>query len=370
MNMRPQQDHEPAPLSTGVSPELSGNTSPDLTATGSERANALRYVPGARGGHVESHFLKANSPDGTRALWIKHTVLRPTLRPEAAVAEVWAIAFRRESAGDPPRVIALKQSVPAAELTVRDLPFSVRTNFASLEHGSAQGRVADAAHVLAWDLTYACPNEAFRPFPLAGMYAAPLPRTKTLTPVPTTFAHGWFDIDGERWTVDGWSAAQGHNWGAGHAHAYAWIHGNAWQQEASKGAANVWIELLSARIKLGPLVLPWLSVGAVAIDDTTYRFDGIRSLLSRRVQVQPQSYSVRLQGREGTLEASFTAEPSRIAGLRYEDPDGSSLFCLNSKLAYGEVRLTAQGRTWSFKSDQVALEVGTRNGDHGLKIMI
>ena len=46
----------------------------------SERDNLVRYRPSAAG-HVESHFLKANSPDGERALWVKHTLLAPKGRP-------------------------------------------------------------------------------------------------------------------------------------------------------------------------------------------------------------------------------------------------------------------------------------------------
>ncbi len=362
MNVRPQQDHEGVAVST--SPSLVEHLAP---VTDSERANALRYVAGERAGHVESHFLKANSPDGRRALWIKHTLLRPSARPEAAIAEVWAIAFERGDAEHAPRVLALKQSVPAAELSYHEQPFSLRTSFAELRHGSAQGRVHDTTHALSWNLSYPCPADAYRPFPFARMYTAAFPRTKTLTPVPNARAKGWFEIDGARWNVDGWRTAQGHNWGKGHAHAYAWIHGNAWE---GAGLAEVFVELLSARVKVGPLLTPWLSVGAIAIDDTTYRFDGPRALLSRRVRVDPRSYTVRLRTQQATLEASFTAEPARIAGLRYEDPDGSTLFCLNSKLACGEVRLTAKGRTWSFKSEQVALEVGTRKGHPGLTIMI
>jgi hypothetical protein len=362
MDMRPQQDHEAAPLSTRA------RASPhEELVRDSERANALRYVAGGREGHVESHFVKANSPDGQRALWIKHTVLRPTSRPEAAVAEVWAIAFERGNQERAPRVTALKRSVPARELVHTELPFSLRTPFASLQHGRAQGRLQSATHLLAWDFAYACPHAAFRPFPVGSMYTGPFPRTKTLTPAPNSTATGWFELDGARWNLDGYRAAQGHNWGKGHAHAYAWVHSNAW---VGAGDAPVFVELLSARVKVGPVLTPFLSVGAVAIEDAIHRFDGPRALLSRRVRITPRSYQVSLRTRSAMLDAKFMAEPHMIAALRYQDPDGSSLFCLNSKLAYGEVRLTAQGRTWSFKSDQVALEVGTRRGDHGFTIMI
>ena len=51
-----------------------------------EADNRLRYA-GTQPGHVESHFLKANSPDGQRAIWIKHTLLVPVRRPADAISE-------------------------------------------------------------------------------------------------------------------------------------------------------------------------------------------------------------------------------------------------------------------------------------------
>jgi len=362
MTIRPAHDNHAA--SGSIGPSIGAHAAP---ASDSEQANALRYRAAANDGHVESHFLKANSPDGQRALWIKYTVLAPQRGAEHAVAEVWAIAFVRGRAGTAPRIVAAKERVPCAELAHAAAPFRLCSKLGELRHGSASGALKSDTHRLAWELSYACPAVAFRPFPLARMYTGAFPRTKTLTPAPNTRVAGWFEVDGERWDVTGFRAAQGHNWGRGHAHSYAWMHGNAWQ--GAEGA-DIFVELLSARVKLGPALTPWLSVGAIAIDDVTYRFDGPRALLSRCVQVNPTSYTLALRHRDATLDVSIEAEPSLIAGLRYEDPDGSSLFCLNSKLARARLRLFARGRSWTLTSEQVALEIGTRSTDHGIAILV
>ena len=69
------------------------------------------------------------------------------------------------------------------------------------------------------------------------------------------------------------------------------------------------------------------------------------------------------------LSASFRSLTSDLAGLRYEDPDGSVLACLNSKLAHGAFTLTTGKRRFAFTSEQAALELGTRRPDHGVNML-
>lgn len=339
---------------------------PAGSTTASERDNALRYT-GHEDGHVESHFLKANAPDGSRALWLKHTVLVPRARPEAAVAEVWAVGFVRGAGGT--RKLAVKQSYPLAALQSQRSPFILRLPEAELGHGRARGRATSPSARAEWDLRYACPSSGFHPFPSARMYSGPFPRSKTLTPVPSTRMHGVFSIGDQRFAVDGWPAAQGHNWGKSHAHAYAWVHGNVFRDARGVPVDDVWLEALSGRVRVGPLLTPWLSVAAVSIAGQVTRFDGARAMLSRSVEVSARGYALSLAQGDARLVARFRAETSELAGLRYEDPDGSALACLNSKLAHAELELTVGSQRRSYTSDQLALELGTRRTDHGVSML-
>src|SRR5512139_2680509 len=114
--------------------------------------NALRYRPGVPEGHVESYFLKANSPGGHRALWIKHTVLAHAGgRPEDAVAEVWALAFHRGDARFP---IGVKATVPFAEASFRASPFLAEHPNAVLEPGRSRGEIVTGEHHLQWSLEF------------------------------------------------------------------------------------------------------------------------------------------------------------------------------------------------------------------------
>jgi hypothetical protein len=202
------------------------------------------------------------------------------------------------------------------------------------------------------------------------MYTASFPRSKTLTPAPDTRLRGRFRVFGEDWHVDGWRAAQGHNWGASHAHAYAWVHTNALCDEAGEPLDGVWFEALTGRVRVaGGLISPWLSVAAIAIDGRIVRFDGLRALCSRKVAVDSRSYRVELHAGAASLTAHFEAAREQFAGLRYEDPDGDSLACLNSKLATAYIELRRDGRTTRLHGRQAALELGTRRPDHGVTML-
>jgi hypothetical protein len=345
-----QLDHAPRPLSTDA-------------ASASEHSNQVRLESGARG-HVESHFLKANSPDGERAIWLKHTLLVPLHGP--AVAEVWAIAFADRGR----RKQARKQTFPLAEATFGATPFRLAVPVAELRQGAARGELGSQTEALRWQLRFDASGPAFLPFPRARMYSGSFPRNKTLTPVPDTRVFGSVFALGEHWQLDGWRGAQGHNWGKSHAEAYAWVHANALCREHEREPlAHSWVEALSGRVRIGPLVLPWLNVAGIMLEGRLFRFDGVPALLSRKVSVDARTYRFALAQGGVQLQAELSAEAEQLAGLRYEDPDGRALSCLNSKLATGLFRLTFEGRTHVLRTDQAALELGTRRPDHGIEIL-
>jgi hypothetical protein len=344
--------------------------SPDelaAAARASEPDNCIRFDPQSARGHVESLFLKGNSPDGKRALWVKYTILAPRKQPERGVAELWAVAFDRARKAP----LANKQSYPLSELALGQAPFSLRLPGAELQHGRARGELGAPGPRFRWDLAYTCAPESFRPFPSARMYSGSFPRTKTLTPAPDSRLSGFFEIEGERWDVSGYRGAQGHNWGRGHAHAYAWAHANALElAPESAQARDSWLELITGRVYVGPLLTPWLTCAGISIDQQLHRFDGLRSMLAREVHVDARSYQFHLRQDECEFEGKIVADPRLIAGLRYEDPDHETLSCLNSKLASGTFMLRARGKVFRLRSERVALEIGTREQDHGIPILV
>lgn len=316
--------------------------------------NALR-TPEAGQDHVESHFLKANSADGTRALWIKFTSLLPQ-----RVAELWAIAFAERGA----KILARKHTFPLAALRYEAEPFRLELPEGALTADSCEGDLGD----LRWQLRYHARAAGFRPFPLALMYRGAFPRSKSLTPNPDARFEGWFEAFGQRWEVGAWRGCQGHNWGRSHAHAYAWVHSNA-LCETPGGAPldGAWLELLTGRVRLGPTVLPFMTVAGIALEGVIHRLAGPRALLASKVSLDARSLRFCAQHGRDRLVGELTAE--HFAGLRYQDPDGDTLACLNSKLARGRFTFEHAGRRRVLHTHQAALEIGTRTHDHGVAMI-
>jgi hypothetical protein len=328
-----------------------------------EPDNAPRFRPEVGRGHVESYFLKANSRGGRRAIWIKHTVRIPAGRPEDAVAEVWAVAFHR---GDPAFPVAVKASSPLASARFRASPFRAEHEHGILESGRARGEIESQGHTIGWSLEFDPTGPTHYPYPLASMYTGAFPRTKSLTPVPDTGVLGAVEVDGQRWVLGGWRGMQGHNWGPEHTPAYAWLHCNSWE-----GGEEGFLEGMSGRVRVGPVLSPWISAFALHLDGRTHRFDGPRTLLGADVDVEPCRFRFRARAPGAELTGVVVARKEETAGLVYENPDGSRVYCLNSKIASGRFALRREGRApLELRSRQVALEVGTQRVDHGVKIHV
>jgi hypothetical protein len=63
------------------------------------------------------------------------------------------------------------------------------------------------------------------------------------------------------------------------------------------------------------------------------------------------------------------ARTDDMVGLYYANPDGAMTYCLNSKLASARVRFEPKGRApLTLTSRAAALEVGTRDADHGVRM--
>jgi hypothetical protein len=115
-----------------------------------------------------------------------------------------------------------------------------------------QGQAALGDQGARWDLTITGEQPPLRPLRPQVLYQAPLPRTKLEATVPDGDVTGTLEVDGREVTVSGWRGTVGHNWGSEHADSWVWLHA------AGFGAApEAWLELVLARIRVGPARSPW-----------------------------------------------------------------------------------------------------------------
>jgi hypothetical protein len=328
--------------------------------------NATRIQP--RGAdHVESFFLKANDPEGDRALWIKATLFVSSREPSRVLAEGWAIMFdRRPSLPNGPHHVAVKCTRPFAETSFSDSGLDVQWEGFSLTPGQARGAISTREHTIEWDLELAGELSPIVPFFHPSMYRGRFPKSKLVTPYPDLVVSGRITADGTTHTIDRWRGMQGHNWGRGHADLYAWSHCNVWDQDE-----DFILEALSGQVKVGPILTPLITIACVRHRGVKYDFNAPRTLLKARGDVTPRHFSFTAETTRARIEGSLDAGAEDMVGLYYANPNGQMTYCLNSKLAAARIRFESDGRApLELTSRAAALEVGTHNEDHGVRMYV
>jgi hypothetical protein len=331
--------------------------------------NAVRYDPRAPRDHVESYFLKANDPEGTRAVWLRATIFSRASEPGATVAEGWAIAFDRR--GGERRNLALKSTLPISRATFDrtrlGVAWSEPESAFSLTSGATRGHLTRGPSRIGWELSYDPGGPPLEPLPYSWMYTAPFPKSKLVTPVPDTLFKGHVDVGEERWSLDGWRGMQGHNWGRGNADLYAWCHVNAWDE----GGEPLVLEAASARVRTGPVLLPLLTLVCVRTRGVDYRFHRPLDMVRADARIEGRRYRFAVANDLGRVEAEISADAEDMVGLYYANPTGPFTHCLNSKLARVQFKFEPAGRAViSRSSSMAALEIGKHEPDPAVRMLL
>lgn len=328
---------------------------------------AVRWDPNDRGGHVESFFLKANDPDTDRALWLKLTIYSP-LGGVPTVGEAWAVIFD----GDEGHVAA-KETYPIADMSPGPGGVGLALKECSLDPGHTTGLVhtPDGAE-LRWDLEYDATRSPLYLLPMEWMYTAPFPKFKTLTPTADSRFQGFIEVGDRRFEVTDWPGMQGHNWGRAHAERYAWAHCNVFDDPGDSSHEGAIFEGFSARIKLGPITTPFLTLVKLVHRGITYDFTDVMCWLRASSQLDHTAWDfVCVKGRQRLIGSLWTT-PDRMVGLTYRNPNGDITHCLNSKIAHCELRLMEDGasRIRLRSTAKAALEVAVKETDHPVKMYV
>ena len=252
----------------------------------------------AHKGHYESYYLRAADPAGGRSAWIRHTVFKRPGGP--ATGALWCTLFE---AGKEPR--AVKQSLP--DPRARRLADDRRQRVRPARREAAAPRRSAAARP--GTSRFGPASEPLRHLPHPRLYDAPLPRTKTESPLPDTTISGRV----EDWELDAWPGVIGHNWGAEHAERWIWLHGVGFE-----GAPDAWLDVALGRVKVGPLTTPWIANGALHLDGERVRVGG----LGRRARVDERADGGTHRGRR--RQRSRSAPPRSSRGSTPTPPAAST----------------------------------------------
>lgn len=295
-------------------------------------------------GGYESWFVSARDPVSPRGLWIRHTRHRPRQGPESVA--LWCTVVDRDL-GQQPAVV--KQVFRAFPVDAVAGP------------GRFRGQAAMGACTARWDLAITGGQPPLRPLRPAALYRAPLPRTKLEARVPDGLVTGVLDVDGHGVEVSGWRGTVGHNWGSEHADCWVWLHA------AGFGTApEVWLELVLARIRVGPARSPWTAMGALSLGGERIPLGG----LGRRPRVAacPGRLTASVPSPAARLQlAVITADDDAVA-VAYADPRGGTRAVRHAALAGVELTLARHGkREFTLSSNCGAYEYGTSQGMPGIE---
>jgi hypothetical protein len=219
-----------------------------------------------------------------------------------------------------------------------------------------RGSAAMGGRATRWDLAITGGPEPLRLLRPAALYRAPLPRTKVEACVPDGIIAGTLEMDGRAVGVSGWRGTVGHNWGSEHADSWVWLHAAGFA-----AAPEGWLELVLARIRVGPARLPWTAMGTLSLDSELIPLGG----LGRRplVDAQPGRLTAGIPSPGARLEVSVMTADQDAVAVAYADPSGGHRTVRHAALAAVELALHRRGdRELVLSSSCGAYEYGTSQG--------
>ena len=339
-----------------------------------------QFVAGRQQGHYESYFLRGNHPDEPKAFWIRYTIFSPKNHPEKAIGEIWAMYFDAdintlEEAHE--NVVAVQENIPLKDCQFPNTHYAFKigdNTLSKVEQAKTEGVSSGSAtlkgHEIRWNLNYKGASDALLLLP-EKMYSTALPKAKSLVTTPNVLFNGSLVINGKTVNFENWQGSENHNWGSKHTDEYAWG-----QVAGFDGHPNTFLECSTARIKLGPIWSPWMTLAVLDIDGQRYYFNEVldtlkaKALYDYKDSNNQRSWHFKTKNKQASLEVNISAPKEYFAGLYYKNPPGGCHTCLNSKIASCEIKLLSEkGKETVLRTrNRAAFEILTDAVDHGIKV--
>jgi hypothetical protein len=322
--------------------------------------NRCRFDPRDVGGHYESYFLRANHPQRQLAFWIRYTIFAPRHHYDDALGELWAIWFD----GEHNRALAAKGEYPLSDSRFGADRLDVRVGGATLSAADLEGRLSGAAE-LRWSLRYCGDEPPLLLLPRA-LYERSFPKAKAVVSRPGALFNGTFSVGAEVVAIEDWIGTQNHNWGSRHTDEYAW------GQVARFDNTDAMLECSTARVRLGPLWTPWMTLVVLRLDGEEIRLNTIWQAMRARRQLDFFDWHFDSRAKGLRVRGRIQAPVSSFVALPYYNPPGGTKTCLNSKLASCTLTVDRAGGAQRVLRSRscAAFEILTDRTDHGVAFVI
>jgi hypothetical protein len=281
--------------------------------------------------------------------------------PDAAEGELWAIYFDGESRS----VAAVLRRWPLARCRFSRSQLAVAIGDARLDERSLSGEVDGGGLCIDWDLTYRSPQEPLLMHARV-MYGAPLPKAKLLVGSPNAIFAGVLNVGSQRVAIDEWVGSQNHNWGSQHTDRYAWG-----QVAGFDGEPGSFLEIATARLRVGPLWTPRMTVMVLRLDGEEHRLSSVPQSLRASGRYDLFHWAFASETAAISISGTITGEARSFVGLPYRNPPGGSKTCLNTKIARCHVTVRRPGTAPRILVSQqrTAFEILTDAVDHGIPVL-
>lgn len=330
------------------------------------KANNTIYIPGQKGGHYESYFLRANHPSLPLAFWIRYTIFSPKGHPEKALGELWAVYFNGESSIN----TAVKKEVSVSQCSFSSSGFDVKIDSAILNTGKLTGSASAKGHEISWDMDYGGDSRPLLMLP-AKMYSGSFPKAKLLVPLPLAKFNGKLTVDGKNISIENWVGSQNHNWGSKHTDLYAWG-----QVAGFDNSPDSFLEVATARLKIGPLWTPAMTPIVLRQRGQEFALNSLTQTIVSHGHFTYFDWHFGSEDDTAGIAGRIWADRSRFVGLNYYNPPGGNKFCLNTKLASCNLRVTYRSGPNKGTSEllstrhRAAFEILTDRDDHGIAVQV
>jgi hypothetical protein len=177
---------------------------------------------------------------------------------------------------------------------------------------------------------------------------------------------GTMTVNGESLEIDDWVGSQNHNWGVRHTDRYFWG-----QVCGFDDAPDSFLEVASARLKLGPLWSPLITLVVVRHAGKEYACNSFLQGIRARASYDYFTWRFASATKAVRIEGELSAPPEAFVGLRYRNPPGGIKHCLNSKVAACTLSITdlATARTDTLRTAaRAGFEILTDDTNHGIKM--
>lgn len=291
--------------------------------------------------HYESVYCALAHPTEAEALWIRTTVQK---RPgEAPTGALWFTWFS-------------EQGVRAGKLNgvpVRPGGHGIVCGPATQGPEGSHGELQVDGLTAHWDLTFASRTRELKHLHPNFLYGAPLPRTKSTSPLPDFDLSGTLVVNEQQVDLSGWTGMLGHNWGTEHAARWIWLRASGLGDDGMG-----WLDAVLGRVRVGPALTPWAAFGAIELDGARHALGG---LLSRgtAVTIADHGASIALVGREIAVEVGARVSLAQAVGWEYSDPAGHRHEVVNSSVTAMSVVVDRAGHRETFApARRGVLEIG------------